>query len=177
MRIRSPKDFWSGLFFIAIAAGFIGLSQQYSTGTMHRMGPGLFPTLVAVLLVGLGLIIALRAFVIDGPPVPRFHARPIIVSLIAIALFGVVLAHLGLLGAVAVLVLLGALASRESRPLETVGLIVVLMVFSAAVSKPSRRPRRSSMPGSRRPRSKCSSSSRRPRSSRIDAPYPRSVTG
>src|SRR5690349_17651743 len=128
MRIRSPKDFWSGLFFIAIAAGFIGLSQQYSTGTMHRMGPGLFPT-----LVGVGLIIALRAFVIDGPPVPRFHARPIIVSLIAIALFGVVLAHLGLLGAVAVLVLLGALASRESRPLETVGLIVVLMVFSAAV--------------------------------------------
>src|ERR1041384_7927573 len=106
MRIRSPKDFWSGLFFIAIAAGFIGLSHQYSTGTMHRMGPGLFPTLVSVVLVGLGLIIALRAFAIDGPLVPRFHARPIIVSLIAIALFGVALAQLGLLAAVAVVVLL-----------------------------------------------------------------------
>src|SRR6266702_4486766 len=92
MRIRSPKDFWSGLFFIAVAVGFIGLSHQYGTGTLHRMGPGLFPTLVGVLLVGLGLIIALRAFAIDGPPVPRFHARPIIVSLVAIALFGVALA-------------------------------------------------------------------------------------
>ena len=133
MRIRSPKDFWSGLFFIAVAAGFIGLSHQYGTGTMHRMGPGLFPTLVSVLLVGLGLIIALRAFAIDGPPVPRFHARPIIVSLIAIALFGVALAYLGLIAAVAAVVLVGALASRESRPLETVGLVVALMVFSAAV--------------------------------------------
>ncbi len=100
---------------------------------MHRMGPALFPTLVGVLLAGLGLIIALRAFAIDGPPVPRFHARPIIVSLVAIALFGVALAHLGLIAAVAALVLVGALASRESRPLETVGLVVVLMAFSAAV--------------------------------------------
>ena len=133
MRIRSPKDFWSGLFFIAVAAGFIGLSHQYGTGTMHRMGPGLFPILVSVLLAGLGLIIAARAFVIDGPPVPRFHARPIIVSLIAIALFGVALAHFGLIAAVAAVVLVGALASRESRPLETAGLVVVLILFSATV--------------------------------------------
>jgi hypothetical protein len=133
MKIRSPKDFWSGLFFIAVAAGFIGLSHRYGTGTMHRMGPGLFPTLVGILLAALGLIIALRAFAIDGPPVPRFHARPIVVSLLAIALFGLALAHLGLIAAVAVLVLVGASASRESRPLQTVGLVVVLIAFSAAV--------------------------------------------
>ena len=68
------------------------------------MGPALFPTLVGVLLAGLGLVIALRAFAIDGPPVPRFHARPIVISLVAIALFGVALAHGGLIAAVAVLV-------------------------------------------------------------------------
>ena len=42
MRIRSPKDFWAGLFFIAAALGFMLLSQQYSMGNMHRMGPALF---------------------------------------------------------------------------------------------------------------------------------------
>ena len=133
MRIRSPKDFWSGLFFIAVAAGFIGLSHWYGMGTMHRMGPALFPTLVGVLLAGLGLVIALRSFAIDGPPVPRFHARPITISLVAIALFGLALAHLGLIAAVAVLVLVGAVASRESKPLETVALAVALIAFSAAV--------------------------------------------
>ena len=133
MKIRSPKDFWSGLFFVAVALGFIGLSQQYGMGNMHRMGPALFPTLVGGLLAGLGLVIALRAFAIDGLPVSRFHARPIIISLAAIALFGVALAHVGLIAAVAALVLLGAAASRESRPLETIGLVVVLIAFSVAV--------------------------------------------
>src|SRR3954468_17656623 len=133
MRIRSPKDFWSGLFFIAVAAGFIALSYQYGTGTMHRMGPGLFPTLVGLLLAGLGLVIAARAFAIHGAPLPRFHARPIIVSLIAIALFGLALAHLGLIAAVAAVVPVGALASGETRPRETAGLVVVLIVFSLGV--------------------------------------------
>jgi hypothetical protein len=133
MRIRAPKDFWSGLFFIAVAAGFVALSHNYGLGNMHRMGPGLFPTLVGVLLTGLGLVIALRAFAIDGPPVPRFHARPIIISLVAIAMFGVALAHLGLIAGVAVLVAAGALASRESRALETVGLAAMLIAFSVAV--------------------------------------------
>jgi hypothetical protein len=133
MKIRAPKDFWAGLFFIAVGLGFIGLSRQYGMGNMHRMGPALFPTLVGVLLACLGLIIAMRAFAIDGPPVPRFHARPIIVSLFAIALFGLALAYLGLIAAVAALVLVGAVASRESRPLETAGLAVVLIAFSVAV--------------------------------------------
>jgi hypothetical protein len=133
MKIRSPKDFWSGLFFIAVAASFVGLSQRYGMGNMHRMGPGLFPTLVGALLALLGLVIVLRAFAIDGPPVPRFHVRPIVITLIAMALFGVALARLGLVGAVAALVLVAALASNESRPLETVGLAVALIGFSVGV--------------------------------------------
>ena len=133
MRIRSPQDFWAGLFFIAVAAGFIGLSRQYNIGNMHRMGPALFPTLVGLLLAALGLVISLRAFAIDGPPVPRFHARPILVSLVAIVLFGVALQYSGLVAAVAALVMVGAIASNESRKLETVGLALTLIVFSVAV--------------------------------------------
>ena len=133
MKIRSPKDFWSGLFFIAVAAAFIGLAQQYHMGTLHRMGPALFPTLVGALLAILGLILAGRAVVLDGPAVPALYARPILISIAAIGLFGVVLAHLGLVAAIVALVIVGALASRESRSLETAGLVVVLCVFSAAV--------------------------------------------
>jgi len=76
MRIRSPKDFWAGLIFIAIGGGFVLLAQQYRLGDMHRMGPAMFPTLVGVLLAVLGAIIALRAFAFDGEAVPRFYLRP-----------------------------------------------------------------------------------------------------
>jgi len=133
MHIRAPKDFWSGLLFIAIAAAFIGLAQQYKMGDMHRMGPALFPTLVGALLAVLGAVIAVRSFVIDGPPVPRFHARPLLVSLAAIALFGVVLAYLGLVAAIVVLVLVGAWATGEVRPVQTVLLAALLALFSVAV--------------------------------------------
>ncbi len=133
MRIRSPKDFWAGLFFIAVAAGFIGLSQRYGMGNMHRMGPALFPTLVGALLATLGLIIALRALAVDGPAVPRLYARPIGMSLAAIVLFGVVLQHLGLIAAIAALVVVSAMAYRESKPVEIAGLLVALTAFSVAV--------------------------------------------
>jgi hypothetical protein len=133
MRIRAPRDFWSGLLFIAVAAGFMLLSRQYSLGNMHRMGPGLFPSLVGGLLALLGIAITLRSLAFDGPPVPAFQARPIIVSLAAIVLFGVTLQWSGLVAAVAALVLLGALASRESRVWETVMLALVLIAFSTVV--------------------------------------------
>jgi hypothetical protein len=133
MRIRSPKDFWAGLIFVAIGAVFIALASQYRLGTMHRMGPAMFPILVGSVLAVLGAIIALRSFVLDGEPVPRFYARPIGISLLAIVLFGVALQWLGLVAAIAVLVLVGAYAAREVRPLETVALAAVMIVFSVAV--------------------------------------------
>jgi hypothetical protein len=133
MRIRSPKDFWAGLIFVAIGATFIALASQYRLGTMHRMGPAMFPILVGAVLVALGAIIALRAFVLDGAPVPRFYARPIGVSLLAIVLFGAALQWLGLVAAIAALVLVGAYAARDVRPLENVALAAVMIVFSVAV--------------------------------------------
>jgi Tripartite tricarboxylate transporter TctB family len=133
MRIRSPKDFWAGLIFVAIGGGFVLLAQQYRLGDMHRMGPAMFPTLIGALLAALGLIIALRSFVLDGAPVPRFDARPIGISILAIVLFGIALQWLGLVAAIAALVLVGAYASREVRLLDNLALAAAMIVFSVAV--------------------------------------------
>jgi len=133
MCIRSPKDFWAGLIFIAIGSGFILLAQQYRLGDLHRMGPAMFPTLVGALLAALGAVVALRSFVLVGAAVPRFYARPIGVSVLAIVLFGIALQWLGLVAAVAVLVLVGAQASREARLMETLALAAVMIAFSVAV--------------------------------------------
>jgi putative tricarboxylic transport membrane protein len=133
MRIRSPKDFWAGLIFIAIGGGFVLLAQRYRLGDMHRMGPAMFPTLVGALLAALGLIIALRSFALDGAPVPRFEARPIGVSILAIVLFGLALQWLGLIAAVAALVLVGAYAARDVRLRDNLALAAVMVAFSVGV--------------------------------------------
>src|SRR5262245_13350181 len=133
MHIRSPKDFWAGLIFIAIGAGFVLLAQQYRLGDVHVMGPGLFPSLVGALLVLLGAVITGRAFALDGEAVPRLYARPLGISLLAIVLFGLALQWLGLIAAVAVLVIVGAYAARDVRPLENLALAAVMVGFSVAV--------------------------------------------
>jgi Tripartite tricarboxylate transporter TctB family len=133
MRIRSPRDFWAGLIFIAIGGGFVLLAQQYRLGDMHRMGPAMFPTLVGALLATLGAVIVLRSFALDGAALPRFEARPVGVSILAIVLFGIALQWLGLVAAVAVLVLVGAYAARDIRPLENLALAAALIAFSVGV--------------------------------------------
>jgi putative tricarboxylic transport membrane protein len=133
MRIGEPKDLWAGLIFVAIGAGFVLLASQYHYGDMHRMGPAMFPTLVGVLLAALGAFIALRAFLLTGEPVPSFHARPLIVSLLAIVLFGVALRWLGLVAAVAVVVLVGGYAASPVRLVENAVLAAVMVLFSVAV--------------------------------------------
>ena len=133
MRIRSPKDFWAGLIFVVLGAAFVALALQYRLGDLHRIGPGMFPTLVGSLLVGLGLIVTARALVLEGPPIERVQARPLIVSLAAIALFALALQWLGLVAAIAVLVVVGASASREVRLLQVLALAIFLILFAIAV--------------------------------------------
>src|SRR5260221_9355422 len=116
MRIRSPKDFWAGLIFIAIGGGFVLLALQYRLGDMHRMGPAMFPTLVGALLAVLGAIIALRSFAFEGEPVPRFYLRPIGVSLLAIVLFGVALQWFWSNPVGPVILAAGAYPARHPRP-------------------------------------------------------------
>src|SRR5262249_33875461 len=133
MRIRSPKDFWAGLIFIAIGGGFVLLAPQYRPRDMHPMGPAMFPPLLRPLRAAPGLVIPPAPFVLARAPVPRFDARPIGISILAIVLFGIALQWLGLVAAIAALVLVGAYASREVRLLDNLALAAAMIVFSVAV--------------------------------------------
>ncbi len=132
MRIRSPKDFWAGLLFIGIAALFIGFATRYRFGVAQHMGPGYFPTFVGAFLAGLGAIVAVRSVVISGPPVERWVARPLLVTFLAIVLFGLILDHFGLAAAIVALVVVSAFAERKVRIGTTLALAAVLALFSVA---------------------------------------------
>src|SRR4051812_15803810 len=54
MHLRAPKDFWSGIMFLAFAAVGLIASRDYSLGTSLRMGPGYFPILLGSVLALLG---------------------------------------------------------------------------------------------------------------------------
>ena len=131
--IRAPKDFWSGLLCVAVAAAFILQARGYSMGTAGRMGPGYFPTMLALVLAGVGAILIARSFYITGDKVPRLNVVPLLILVAAILSFGALINWLGLVIAGALVAVIGARAGPEFRTIEVVALAVVLVAFSVAV--------------------------------------------
>jgi len=133
MRIRAPKDFWSGVMFCAFAAVAILAARGYSLGSAGKMGPGYFPLLLGGLLGVLGVILIGRSLVLDGEPVPRFHLVPLALIAVAVALFGLMIEPAGLVVSLAVLTVLSAWAGPQFRLTETGALAAALIVFSIGV--------------------------------------------
>ena len=134
MKIKSPKDFWSGLMFIGFGLfATIWALIHYQMGTAVRMGPAYFPAMLGGLLVLLGLIVLFGSFVIEGPKIPPLHFRPLVMITIGCLLYGYLMKPLGLFAATCSLVVVGALGGHEFRWKEAVILCLVLCVFSWAV--------------------------------------------
>ena len=133
VNIRAPKDFWSGIMFIAFAAVAMLTARGYSLGSAGRMGPGYFPMLLGAALGALGLILVARSLVIEGETIGRLRFVPLIVIAFGVCLFGLAIERLGLLIALIAATAVTAFASRESRPLEVTALALVLAAFSIGV--------------------------------------------
>lgn len=134
MKIKSPKDFWAGLMFIGVGAFFtVWAFTHYQMGTAVRMGPAYFPVLLGGLLAFLGALVLFEAFALEGPNVPRFSFRPLILISVACVAYGYLMKPLGLVGATAALVFISAYGGHEFKWKEVLILFVVLIVFSWAV--------------------------------------------
>src|SRR5918995_5426223 len=118
MTIHAPKDFWSGIMFLAFAAVAIFVARGYSMGAAGRMGPGYFPMALGIVLGGLGLILAIRSFFVAGERVDGIALRPLLTIVLAVVLFGLLIQHLGLVISLIIPIAVSTFASRDSRPLE-----------------------------------------------------------
>ena len=134
-RVRNPKDFWAGVLFILIGGAAIVMGARYSLGTAARMGPGYFPRILGILLIGLGAILALRAFRLDGPPIPAWKLRPTLVVLGSVVLFGLIVNQVGLALSTVILIVLASAAIAEFRWKEALvsGLFLALLAVSVFI--------------------------------------------
>lgn len=128
MLIKDKKNFWSGVMFIVFGGVFLLWSREYDFGTSHRMGPGYFPTVLALLMMFLGLLVLVPSL---RPAAPETHVDPVgwkglIVVLGAVALFGVLLPRAGFILSMVVLIIGSAAASNEFNWKETLISTVVL---------------------------------------------------
>lgn len=134
MKIKSPKDFWAGLMFIAVGLGFMIIALvQYQMGTAVRMGPAYFPTVLGGLMAVLGLLILVGSFALEGPKVPTFHFRPMFFVCAGCLAFAYLLKATGIIVSIFLLVIITALGGHEFKLKEVAILGAILAVFSVFV--------------------------------------------
>lgn len=133
MKIKSGRDFWSGLIFVGVGAAFAAGALNYSFGTSARPGPGYLPFGLGILLALLGLFLTLRALAItapDGEPVGRIAWRPLLLVLGSLALFAFLLPRAGMFISLPILVVMSARAGDEFRLGEVLANAAVLTTGS-----------------------------------------------
>lgn len=134
LNIRAPKELWSGLIYLALAAVFLWFGRDYKIGTGARMGPGFFPFYLSLCLLVLGLIATVRAFVIDGAPIERLAWKPLVLILSSCVAFGLLIKGAGLVVALIVLCLLSAAASAYFRiTAQALAGLLLLVMFCTLV--------------------------------------------
>ena len=131
--IRSPKDFWAGILFIAFGTAAIAIAVNYPVGTAGRMGPGYFPRGLGILLILIGGILAVKAMRMPGPALGFGDLRPLVIVLGSIALFGLVAPYFGMVVATVVLIMVSSYASHEFR-LRTAVISAILLAIFAVVA-------------------------------------------
>lgn len=129
------KDVLSGTLFVVVGAAGLWLGQDYAVGTAFRMGPGYFPRVLCGLLVLIGVIVALKGFLIGGEKAEGLHLWPTFMVTLAVVAFGGLIGTVGLLPAVLAVVFLGALGGPEFRLHEGILLAIVLTAAAIGIFK------------------------------------------
>ena len=126
----SNSLFFAGLLTLAIGGFVLVASSDYGRGTVLRMGPGLFPSMLGGVLLVLGSLLLASSFLGAGDRISRPEIRAPVCIGIGIALFALTLPRYGLAPAIALLVPISACASPNSRPLPTIVLVCALTAFT-----------------------------------------------
>ena len=136
MKIKSQRDFWSGLMFVITGVVFAWGATNYSFGASARPGPGYFPFGLGLLMALLGAVVLFKALTIeteDGDPIGKIAWKPLITIVAAIAVFGVALPRLGMAISLPILIVMASLAGDEFHWKDVLINIVVLTVGSWAI--------------------------------------------
>ncbi len=133
MKIKSEKDFWSGLMFLVAGIGFAWGALNYSFGSSARPGPGYFPFGLGAILAILGAMILFKSLTVETDGGDRFGAiawRPLLLIVASVAVFGALVPRLGMFISLPVLVVVASLAGDEFHWGEVLINAAVLTVFS-----------------------------------------------
>ncbi len=132
-RVKDRQDFWSGILFIGFGCAGLWLGRNYAVGNLTRMGPGFFPMMMSVALVGIGGFLLARSLVATGEPVERIVFWPQLLILAGIVGFGLLIERVGLAVSVAAVAVISGIAAQGLRWFELAALALAMSALSVAL--------------------------------------------
>lgn len=127
------RDLLCGILIAASGVFFALYSMtNYQLGTIGRMGSGMFPLGVGIVIAILGVLIMIPAFLRTGV-LPPIEFRAPIAILVGIAAFALAVVPFGLLPAVVVLTAISSVADKETRLTTILMLSAFLCVLAYLV--------------------------------------------
>ena len=133
MKIKSQKDFWSGLMFVAVGLGFAWGATSYSFGSSARPGPAYFPFGLGILMAIMGALVWFASITVeteDGDPIGAIAWKPLFIITGSVVMFGFILPRLGMLLSLPLLIVVASLAGDEFHWKDAVISVVVLTLGS-----------------------------------------------
>jgi hypothetical protein len=133
MKIKSQKDFWSGVMFVVVGLGFAWGATNYSFGTSARPGPGYFPFGLGILMAIMGALVWFSSVTVeteDGDPIGPIAWKPLTIIVASVVMFGFILPRLGMLISLPLLIIVAALAGDEWHWKDSIISVVVLTLGS-----------------------------------------------
>jgi hypothetical protein len=134
MLIKHQKDFWAGVMFLVLGAGFAYGATNYNFGTSARPGPAYFPFGLGLLTAALGTFEIIKAVLskqTDGDIGP-WPLKQMAVIISSIVLFGLALPLLGLVVSLGLLILVSTLSDNESNAPAPMVLVILLLTIVLA---------------------------------------------
>jgi hypothetical protein len=133
VKIKSQKDFWSGLMFLVVGLGFAWGATEYSFGSSARPGPAYFPFGLGILLAIMGALVWFASITVeteDGDRIGSIAWKPLIIITGSVVMFGVILPRLGMVLSLPLLIVVAALAGDEFHWKDALLNVVILTLGS-----------------------------------------------
>jgi predicted MFS family arabinose efflux permease len=131
--LMNDRNLLRGLFLMAVALAFGLTALRYPIGDFGRAGPGLFPIVVSVMLLLVGLSMVIRSRFVRKVPMD-LHVRNIAIIIASLVGFALVTLFVNMLAAVVFMVFVSTLAgtnySVKRNVKIAIGLCAMAFVFA-----------------------------------------------
>ncbi|WEX88010.1 tripartite tricarboxylate transporter TctB family protein [Sinorhizobium garamanticum] len=135
LKIRNGRDFVGGAAMVIVSLLFIWFGRDLDVGNSFQMGPGYFPVMLSLLLIGIGVLIMVQSLVVTvkGEPDAPANWKAYALVILAPVFFGLAISRLGLVPTMFLMIVTVSSASKYADWRHSIALALFMTICSVVL--------------------------------------------